>query len=209
MKKMRKFLVVACLLCASSGARAGIPVIDAANLAQSIMEVIAWVQQAADMVNQIQNQVQQITTAKDTLTNMTGQRMLGMAANNLSSNSLVPANVSQAWAGYQKGADIVNAVKALGTQGQTTSDQRWQQLQSLMGMINGTQDAKAGQEILARIQAENAAIANDANRIALLKMQADAEAQRIQEQLRANHNARTSSNGETAANFGGLFALGQ
>ena len=209
MKKTRKFLVVACLLCASSGARAGIPVIDVANLAQSIMEVIAWVQQAADMVSQIQNQAQQITTAKDTLTNMTGQRLLGMAANNLSSNSLVPANVSQAWAGYQKGADIVNAVKALGTQGQTTSDQRWQQLQSLMAMINGTQDAKAGQEILARIQAENAAIANDANRIALLKMQADAEAQRIQEQLRANHNARTSSNVETSANFANLFALGQ
>jgi type IV secretion system protein VirB5 len=209
MKPIRTFLIAACMLGLSTGARAGIPVIDAANLMQSVLEVVAWIQQAADMVSQLQNQVQQINTAKDTLTNMTGQRMLGMASNNLSNNALVPANVSQAWAGYKKGVDIVNAAKQLGTQGQTTSDQRWQQLQSLMGLINSTQDAKAAQEIQARIQAENAAIANDANRIALLKMQAEAEAQRIQEDLRAAHNAQTASAAETSANFANLFALGQ
>lgn len=41
----------------SQGAHAGIPVIDAANLAQAVQQVVSWGQQYTQMVSSLQNQV--------------------------------------------------------------------------------------------------------------------------------------------------------
>ena len=74
MKKLKMSLCCITLLFASTGARAGIPVIDAANLVQDILQMLSWVQQAADEVTKISNQVQQIKQLGDTYSNMTGSR---------------------------------------------------------------------------------------------------------------------------------------
>jgi P-type DNA transfer protein VirB5 len=61
---MRKFILgfvfAAFVGMAHMHARAGIPVIDVANLAQAIQQVLSWVQQYQQMTTQLQQQVQQI-----------------------------------------------------------------------------------------------------------------------------------------------------
>jgi type IV secretion system protein VirB5 len=57
--------------------------------------------------------------------------------------------------------------------------QRGQQIQSLQSQINMTGDMKAVAELQARIQSENAQVANDANRLAIMKAMGEAQQQAI------------------------------
>ena len=71
---------------AGHGAHAtGIPVIDVANLVQTIQQVM-------NDITKIQNQVQQITALQSQLNSMTGARNLGSVVNNPSLQNYVPAN---------------------------------------------------------------------------------------------------------------------
>ena len=207
MKKLKMSLCCITLLFASTGARAGIPVIDAANLVQDILQMLSWVQQAADEVTKITNQVQQIKQLGDTYNNMTGSRALGTVMNTVGDNSIVPANVQAAWAGYNNSLQLINQVKALGAGGQTAINQRFAQIQGLLGQINGATDQKGALEIQARVAAENALVLNDANRIALLKMQQEAEAQRIQDDEMKRRQTQILLTAETA-NPAVSFTLG-
>jgi type IV secretion system protein VirB5 len=54
------FVFAAFVGMAPTHARAGIPVIDVANLAQAIQQVLSWAQQYQQMTTQLQQQVQQI-----------------------------------------------------------------------------------------------------------------------------------------------------
>ena len=209
MKKLKTSLCCMALLFASTGARAGIPVIDAANLVQDILQTLSWVQQAADEVSKIANQVQQIKQLSDTYNNMTGSRAFGTVMNTVGDNSIVPANVHAAWAGYNNSLQLINQVKSLGASGQTSINQRFAQIQGLLGQINGATDQKGALEIQARVAAENAMVANDSNRIALLKMQQEAEAQRIQDDEMKRRQAQILLTSETGDNFVGLFTLGR
>ena len=207
MKKLKMSLCCITLLFASTGARAGIPVIDAANLVQDILQMLSWVQQAADEVTKITNQVQQIKQLGDTYNNMTGSRALRTVMNTVGDNSIVPANVQAAWAGYNNSLQLINQVKALGAGGQTAINQRFAQIQGLLGQINGATDQKGALEIQARVAAENALLLNDANRIALLKMQQEAEAQRIQDDEMKRRQTQILLTAETA-NPAVSFTLG-
>ena len=209
MKSLKMSLCCITLLFASTGARAGIPVIDAANLVQDILQMLSWVQQAADEVTKISNQVQQIKQLGDTYSNMTGSRALGTVANTVGDNSIVPANVQAAWTGYTTARQLVNQAQSLGSSGQTAISQRFAQIQALMRQISSTTDQKGGLEIQARIAAENALVGNDANRIALLKMQQDAEAQRIQDDEFAHRRAVILQTAETNPDFTGLVTMGR
>ena len=63
MKSLKKLFGAFALffgLAVGNSAHAGIPVIDAANLAQAIQQVTAWAQQYQQMVQQIQQMQQQI-----------------------------------------------------------------------------------------------------------------------------------------------------
>jgi type IV secretion system protein VirB5 len=208
MKQLKMNLVCMALLFASTGARAGIPVIDAAGLVQDILQVLAWVQQSADEITKIANQVQQIKQLGDTYNNMTGSRALGTVMNTVGDNSVVPANVQAAWAGYNNSLQLINQVKSLGASGQTSISQRFAQIQALLGQINGASDQKGALEIQARVAAENALVLNDANRIALMKMQQEAEAQRIQDDEMKRRQAQILLTAETA-NPPVTFLLGQ
>lgn len=60
MKKYLRILALAAGIFSGGHASAGIPVIDGANLAQAVQQVLAWAQQYEQMANQIQQLQQQI-----------------------------------------------------------------------------------------------------------------------------------------------------
>ena len=88
MNKRLKLAAAACLVAGAVGAgnaRAqGIPVIDAANLIQTIMQVM-------NDVTKINNQVQQITQLQSQINSINGMRNLGNISNNPMLRNYVPA----------------------------------------------------------------------------------------------------------------------
>lgn len=81
------------MLCSALPARAGIPVIDVANLAQAIQEVIAWGQQASQMIDQY-NKLQQQYSQLQTMTGkLDGMRSLGTIFNDPTIVSTLPTDM--------------------------------------------------------------------------------------------------------------------
>ena len=74
MKKLLRILALVTGLFSGGQAFAGIPVIDGANLAQAIQQVMAWAQQYQQMTQQIQQLQQQIES-------VTGSRGFSSALN--------------------------------------------------------------------------------------------------------------------------------
>jgi type IV secretion system protein VirB5 len=181
----------------------GIPVIDVANLAQTVQQVI-------NDITKIQNQVQQITQLSNQLASMNGVRNLGNVLNNPLLRNYVPAEAYK----------VVNAVGASGYSGLNGSAKmlrdaamiyncmdlsgsartacqaslaqpyqhkgllqdamksaagRLSQIQGLMDQINLTLDQKAVQEIQARIGAENALLAHEMSQLQMLQGLADSD----------------------------------
>jgi len=167
----------------------GIPVIDIANLIQTIQQVM-------NDITKIENQVEQIRQLQSQVTSINGVRNLGNVFNSVALNNYVPANAFAA----------VNAIDATGYGGLTATARslrdagmvyncldlagaarttcqaalaqpyqqkgllqdamraasgRLAQINSLMGQINATSDQKAVLEIQARSGAENALLAHE------------------------------------------------
>lgn len=189
---------------AASGAQAqGIPVIDIANLIQTIQQVM-------NDITKIENQVQQITELQKQVSSMNGVRNLGGVFNNPALQNYVPAQAftfvnavdSSGYAGLTDTAktlrnatmvyNCLDRVGAARTSCQATLAQPYQQkgllqdamrsaagrlaqISSLMGQINGTNDQKAVLEIQARIGAENAMLTHEVSQIQMLQGMADSE----------------------------------
>lgn len=86
------------------------------------------------------------------------------------------------------------------------ASQRWDQIQGLIGQINSTTDPKAIAELQARINGEQAAIANEHTKLQMFQMLAQAEEKLIQEQRRAATRAEVGQSGWTQVRpltFGG------
>ena len=81
MKLFKRLLAAVGLTASIGSANAGIPVIDVANLAQSIEQVVAWGQQNAQMVEQITQLRNQYAQLTNTYNSMTGNRGLGTLLN--------------------------------------------------------------------------------------------------------------------------------
>ncbi len=175
------------LLFAALPARAGIPVIDGANLAQQIQQVVSWVQQYQQMVdqfNKLQQQFQQMQTMTQKLD---GGRGLGSILQNpaianalppemrdaaqllanpsgLSSNPAAINNVLASFGITQTG--VINASQGNAdalTRAQailTATQQRQTQLQSLGLRVDGAVDAKESLDLLNRNTLESANIQN-------------------------------------------------
>lgn len=204
MRSPHHVFVALLLLFAGNAARAqGIPVIDIANVIQSIQQVM-------NDVTKIENQVQQITQLQNQLNSITGARNLGNVFNNPALQNYVPANAYS----------LVNAVDTSGYSGLTptaktlrdagmvyncldlagaaqTSCQarlaqpyqqkgvlqdamraasgRLAQISALMQQINSTTDQKAVLEIQARIGAENAMLTHETSQIQMLQGMGDSE----------------------------------
>ena len=77
MKKIKALVAALALAAATGTANAGIPVIDAANLANSIQQVIAWGQQYTQMVEQVNQLRAQLDQLKRQYEAVTGSYGVG------------------------------------------------------------------------------------------------------------------------------------
>lgn len=188
----------------ASGTRAqGIPVIDVANLIQTVQQVM-------NDITAINNQVQQITQLQNQLGSINGIRNLGNVFNNPLLRNYVPAeaytllnaiNTSgytglNATAKALRDAGMVYNCLDLSGQARTrcqaalaqpyqhkgllqdamkSAAGRLAQIQSLMEQINATTDQKAVQEVQARVGAENALLAHEMSQVQMLQGMADSE----------------------------------
>lgn len=204
---MRTPLKLAAAILALSGTGSsqaqGIPVIDAANLVQTVQQVL-------NDITQITNQVQQITQLQNQLNSINGLRNLGNVFNNPLLSNYIPAEAytyvnavrSSGYSGLNGTAkalrDATMLYNCLDREGDArkgcqaelaqpyqqkgllqdamkTASGRLSQIQSLMDEINATTDQKAIQEIQARIIAENALLAHENSQIQMLMGMADSE----------------------------------
>ena len=207
MNKRLKLAAAACLVAGAVGAgnaRAqGIPVIDAANLIQTIMQVM-------NDVTKINNQVQQITQLQTQLNSINGMRNLGNINNNPMLRNYVPAEAytylnavnTSGYSGLNATAkglrdegmvyncmDLAGAArtdcqaalaqpyqqKGLLQDAMKSAAGRLTQINSLMDQIDATSDQKSVQEIQARIGAENALLAHEVSQVQMLQGMADSE----------------------------------
>ena len=204
MNKALKPVVGMFVLLGCMGARAqGIPVIDAANLAQTVQQVI-------NDITKINNQVQQITQLQAHLSSINGMRNLGNVFNSPLLHNYLPPRVfnlvnavqASGYAGLGPTAKrlrdagmVYNCADLAGTartdcqaalaqpyqykgllqDAMSSAANRLAQIQSLMDEVNVTQDQKSVQEIQARIGAENALLAHEASQIQMLQGMADSE----------------------------------
>jgi type IV secretion system protein VirB5 len=196
--------VAACSILGTAPAQAtGIPVLDIANLIQTIQQVL-------DDVTQIQNQVQQIAQLQDQLNSINGVRNLGQVFDSPTLRNYVPAQAytainAVATGGYasltptaktlrdagmvyncmdmsgaartdcQAGLAAPYQAKGLLQDAMKSAAGRLPQISALMQQINATTDQKAVQEIQARIGAENALLAHEVSQIQMLQGMADSE----------------------------------
>jgi type IV secretion system protein VirB5 len=188
----------------SAGAQAGIPVFDGMSIAQSIIQVMNWVQQLEDMATSVQTESSQLQS-------MTGKRMLGEILNDPNLQNYMPDNAEAIYSsitstGYSgltaQAKTLRDSTKlyncenvasdyqsicsaslnknsqdmAFNQQAYATAGQRSSQIQSLMAQINSTSDQKSIDELSARINAEGVAVANESNRLQLAaQMQQNAD----------------------------------
>lgn len=204
---MQVRLRLAAAILIASGANAaqasGIPVIDIANLVQTI-------QQVANDITEIGNQVQQISQLQAQVQSINGVRNLGNIFNSTALMNYVPAKAYQQFnalgtSGYDGLGATAKALRDAGlvyncmdldgaarTNCQATLAQPYQhkgmlqdamaaaagrltQIQALMTQINATSDQKSIQEVQARIGAENALLAHETSQILMLQGMAESE----------------------------------
>lgn len=180
-------LVSFAVIFAASPARAGIPVIDGAAIAQQIQQVLAWGQQYQQMVDQITKLQQQFQQMQAMTSKLDGARALGSILNDPTIKAALPpemrdaaqmllnpsasgtsqANISGILASFGVSTTLdSNAGKALAdTLGKaqailTSAQQRQTQLQSLAARVDGASDAKESMDLLNRNTLEVASINN-------------------------------------------------
>ncbi len=230
MDKLIKLIAIACVLSGALGAgqaRAqGIPVIDVANLVQSLEQVL-------DDATAIENQVQQIRQLQNQLQSINGLRNLGQVFNNPLLRNYVPSEAytfvnavdSGGYSGLSGTAKalrdagmIYNCMDRTGdarTSCQATLAQPYQQkgllqdamrsaagrlsqINALMDQINATPDQKAVQEIQARIAAENALLSHEMTQIQMLHGMADSEERIARSQERERQNQMLDRTGKVS-----------
>lgn len=96
MKKLVSLIALVFSLFGASQAEAGIPVIDVANLAQSIQQVVSWGQQYTQMAQQYSQLVQQYNQAVTTYNSMNGVRGMASLVNNPTVRHYLPDQWGQA-----------------------------------------------------------------------------------------------------------------
>jgi len=196
-------IALAATLCAGPSRAQGIPVIDIANLIQTIQQVM-------NDITKIENQVEQIRHLQSQLESINGVRNLGAVFNSAALSNYVPANAFNAlnaldasgYGGLTPTArtlrdvgmvyNCLNVTGAARTACQATLAQPYQQkallqdamraasgrlaqINSLMAQTNATNDQKAVLEIQARIGAENAMLAHEMSQVQMLVGMADSE----------------------------------
>jgi type IV secretion system protein VirB5 len=213
----------------SPSAQAGIPVIDGANLAQSVQQVISWGQQAQQMAQQIQTQIQQLQQAQQMFESMNGMRGMAGLLQNPALKNYLPSDWQQVYSGVMSGQysgisgaaqDIMNATKivagmesqlrqfsvnkaatdkAMGMQAFSMMQQRLQQLLGLTQAIDSATDPKAIADLQARIAGEQAAIQNEQTKLHLMAVLQQNEERLMAAQQEAAFHDRMKQTGDIPA----------
>jgi type IV secretion system protein VirB5 len=208
MRGLRSVVVAGLVLLCTAwapGARAGVPVIDGANLVQSVQQVIQQIQQVEQQIAQLQQLQQQFAS-------MNGIRGLANMANNPLLQNYIPRDAAQvlrgiSTGGYQGLSGAARAAREAGgmlyncenvsdtrdraqceaslsapyQQRQFVEDalgnagQRMQQISQLLGAAAGAADPKAISEIQARIAGEQAMLTHELTQIQLVAQWAQAQ----------------------------------
>ncbi len=199
MKKMIYKFLITMGLCFNLNVQAGIPVIDATNLAQQIQQVAAWGQQ----FQQMQQQYQQLQT---TFNSLNGIRGMASLVNNPALRKYLPADYQSILNnGYGNWASIRSAAKLMGIEntslnpnsdaakafesnanqvainramaeaGYAQASQRFDTIQVLLDKLDQTPDAKDVAELQARIQAEQVMMQNEQTKLMMLSQLAQAQ----------------------------------
>lgn len=218
--------VLASAFCPPRAQAQGIPVIDVANLIQTVQQVM-------NDITAIGNQVQQIVQLQEQLRSISGIRNLGDILNNPLLRNYVPAEVYTVLntvntAGYSglsgtakalrdlhmvyncldRGGDAVLRCQSSLAQpyqhkgvlqdAMKSAAGRLTQIQSLMRQINTTVDQKSILEIQARITAENALLAHEMSQVQMLQGMADSEDRIAQSRERERQGEMLSRRGRVA-----------
>lgn len=114
-KRFFAAILVAGSITISPAAHAGIPVLDAANLTQAILDVLAWAEQYGQMIEQIEQMTQQYDQMVQQYDSLTGSRGLGDILNNQALQGVVPANLASTYASINSGgySGLTSAAKSL------------------------------------------------------------------------------------------------
>lgn len=185
-KKALSGVAFAGVMAVAQPAHAGIPVIDVANLAQAIQQVMAWSEQYRQMY-------QQIMQARALFENMTGPRMLGLLFDELDVEGAIPEDMMELGMALRDAKGELDRWQGYVENGITHSSNRQLQLRQLMNAINSTSDQKAILELQGRIQAEVAAVGNETNRILLAQEHIRTEERKVKQlvmDLRVLDNAK-------------------
>ena len=175
------------MLFAALPARAGIPVFDGANLFQAVQELVAWGEQAEQMMQQIEQMEQQFEQLERMTEKLEGVRSLGTILNDPNIQAALPAEMrnathlllnpsalatSRATLNQIRASFGVNttthpaageaAADALGRTQQilTSAQTRDAQLRQLARRVDTTTDAKDSLDMVNRNVLESASINN-------------------------------------------------
>jgi type IV secretion system protein VirB5 len=96
MNKILRIITIALCFFGANAAKAGIPVIDAANLAQSVQNIVAWGQQYQQMAMQYQQLVQQYNQTVQTFNSLNGIRGMADLVNTPALRKYLPNQWSEA-----------------------------------------------------------------------------------------------------------------
>jgi type IV secretion system protein VirB5 len=208
-KFVLSFVVAASAAIAPMAARAGIPVIDFANLAQAVQQVASWLQQYQQMVQQLQQMRQQyaaitggrgmeallpmtnlarnylppdyaelmqaVNGASATYAGLSGQVQSIIAANAVLTSGQLGAMTPAMRQTVEQGRKSAAMLAAMTQTAQQNTSQRFTALQQLITQIGAAGDDKAIQDLQGRIQAEQAMLTNEANKLNALYQTAQAD----------------------------------
>lgn len=218
--KLKTLCLSAVLGLSVSNVNAGIPVVDAGSIAQAVLQL----DQMRQQLMEAQKLLQQQKAAYDAIIGSrdvgalfnnpalkqylpSGMQSLYNDVKNKNINGIADkmANAAKQYENNNKSgtnsasiqqAKQQNALrnKVMLDQIFDSSQQRLNQLNSLMQSVDGTQDAKAAADLGNRIQAEVGLLQAEQSKIQLVKMLADAEDKLVEQQQRAaiqNYNRVT------------------
>lgn len=217
------------MLCASQPARAGIPVIDVAALAQAVLEVM-------NGISQIENQYQQIVGLGQQIESISNARSLGDVLNSPLLHNYVPREANVIVRNLETGGyatltgaaralrdaqltynctDILDANRRIACQSALAKPyqqkafmeealakarDRVSQINSLMRRAGATVDQKEIQEVTARIGAESALLQHEVSQIELMRGLAEAD-QRVAESRAREGQLEQASRNRRLADF--------
>lgn len=187
-------------------AHAGIPVIDVTSIAQQVQQVLAWAQQYTQMVESLQRYQRMIQNASGVrgfanlamtgplrdympaeystmLTDGIGAwNTIRSAASTFELSTSGLAGASRAVKAFENIANQAAINRAGADEAYNSATRRFEQIQELMDALNVAPDAKDIADLTGRIQAEQAMLQNEGNKLLALAQLAESQRDILRQQ---------------------------